>query len=62
LRASIWWGRLRPTHIYSDFKADKLVGTTTIVVSPDGKTTTVTEIILDANGKLINNITVFDKQ
>jgi len=50
------------THIYSDFKAGKLVGTTTIVVSPEGRTMTVTEIILDANGKLINNITVFDKQ
>jgi hypothetical protein len=50
------------THIYSDFKAGKLVGTTTIVVSPDAKTLTSTAIILDANGKLINDITVFDKQ
>jgi hypothetical protein len=50
------------TQIFSDFKAGKLVGTTTFVVSPDGKTITATEIILDANGKLINNITVFDKQ
>jgi hypothetical protein len=48
--------------IFSDNKAGKLVGTTTLVVSPDGKTLTATAIILDANGKLINNITVFDKQ
>jgi hypothetical protein len=40
------------TQIFSDTKAGKLVGTTTIVVSQDGKTTTVTEIVLDANGKL----------
>jgi hypothetical protein len=50
------------THIFSDLKAGKLVGTTATVVSPDGKTTTATEIVLDPNGKLINNITVFDKQ
>jgi hypothetical protein len=48
--------------IYSDFKAGKLVGTSTFIVSPDGKTITATELILDANGKLINNIAVFDKQ
>jgi len=50
------------TQIFSDLKADKLVGTTTIVVSPDGKTTTATAIILDANGRPINNISVYDKQ
>jgi hypothetical protein len=50
------------TQIFSDLKADKLVGTTTIVVSPDGKTTTATAIILDGNGRPINNISVYDKQ
>jgi hypothetical protein len=50
------------TQIFSDIKASKLVGTSTFVVSPDGKTLTATEILLDANGKLINNITVWDKQ
>jgi hypothetical protein len=48
--------------IFSDTKAGKLVGTTTFVVSPDGKTLTSTAVLLDATGKSINNITVYDKQ
>jgi hypothetical protein len=48
--------------IFSDTKAGKLVGTTTFVVSPDGKTITATAIILDTNGRPINNISVYDKQ
>jgi hypothetical protein len=49
------------TKIFSDIKAGKLVGTTTFVVSPDGKTMTATAIGLDANGRQIN-ISVYDKQ
>ena len=50
------------THINSFTKAGKLVGTSTTVVSPDGKTTTATNMLLDATGKLINNVAVYDKQ
>jgi hypothetical protein len=50
------------TLINSRTKAGKLVGTQTVVVSPDGKTLTSTTIGPDANGRQINNITVYDKQ
>jgi len=50
------------TLIVSRTKAGKLVGTQTEVVSPDGKTRTITQILLGANGRLIHNIAVYDKQ
>jgi hypothetical protein len=50
------------TIIRTHLKAGKLVGTQTIAVSPDSKTLTATAIDLDANGRQINNITVWDKQ
>jgi hypothetical protein len=50
------------TLISSRTKAGKLVGTNTVVVSPDGKTLTGTNMFLDATGKLKYNITVWDKQ
>jgi Lipocalin-like domain len=56
------WARVDAyTLINSNTKAGKLVGTRTVVVSPDGKTLTATKILLDATGKLINNIVVYDK-
>jgi hypothetical protein len=50
------------TVIVSRTKAGKFVGTETVVLSPDGKTLTATTILLDANGRKINNILVYDKQ
>jgi hypothetical protein len=50
------------TLINSRTKAGKFVGTQTVVVSPDGKTLMATNILLDANRRPINSITVFDKQ
>ena len=50
------------TLIFSDIKAGKLVGTTTFVASPDGKTMTATAIGLDANGRQFNNVAVYEKQ
>jgi hypothetical protein len=49
------------TLIDSRTKAGKLVGTQTSVVSPDGKTLTVTTLLIDANGRPFNNTLVFDK-
>jgi hypothetical protein len=48
--------------IYSYTKAGKLVGTMTVVVSPDGRTATVTYMGIDANGRPDNVISVYDKQ
>jgi hypothetical protein len=50
------------TVIISRTKAGKLVQTVTNVVSQDGKSNTITTIGTDANGRPINNITVYDKQ
>jgi len=50
------------TLISSVTKAGKLVGTVTFVVSSDGKTATATSILLDANGRHINEIHVYDKE
>jgi hypothetical protein len=51
------------TIIFSRSKAGKLVSTGTNVVSPEGKTLTVTTTgILDANGVSGTNIAVYDKQ
>jgi hypothetical protein len=50
------------TVIISRTKAGKLVQTVTNVVSQDGKTNTITTTGTDANGRPINNITVWDKQ
>jgi hypothetical protein len=50
------------TLIYSRLKAGKLVATGTFVVSPDGKTVTVTNTGIDRNGKPLKSIAVYDKQ
>ena len=51
------------TIIFSRSKAGKLVSTGTNVLSPDGKTMTVTTTgILDASGLTGTNIGVYDKQ
>jgi hypothetical protein len=50
------------TVIRSLTKAGKLVETLTHVVSPDGKTLTITTNGIDANGRPFNNIAVNDKQ
>jgi hypothetical protein len=50
------------TIISSRTKAGKLVGTQTLVVSPDGKTLTTTTIGPGAFGPQVNNIAVWDKQ
>ena len=39
------------THIYSETKAGKLIGSMTIVISPDGKTLTSTYARINANGQ-----------
>jgi hypothetical protein len=57
------WTRVDPyTVIISRTKAGKLVQTSTVVVSRDGKTATATTTGIDANGRLINDIADFDKQ
>jgi hypothetical protein len=48
--------------ITSRTKAGKLVQTDTDVVSQDGKMWTFTSMGTDANGRLVNNIAVYDKQ
>jgi hypothetical protein len=51
------------TVIRSLTKAGKLVGVTTAVVSPDGKTLTITTTGVNVHGRQsLNNITVYDKQ
>jgi hypothetical protein len=50
------------THVMSFTKAGKLVRVETNVVSRDGKTATATISGVDANGRQINNIQVYDKQ
>jgi hypothetical protein len=50
------------TVILSRFKAGKLVQVETLVVSTDGKTWTATRLGMDANGRKINDIAVYDKQ
>ena len=51
------------TLISSRTKAGKLIGTQTVVVSPDGKTLTATTTAINAaNGQPFNSIQVFDKQ
>ena len=50
------------TIISSRTNAGKLVGTQTLVVSPDGKTLTTTTIGPGAFGPQVNNIAVWDKQ
>jgi hypothetical protein len=50
------------TIIFSRTKAGKLVGTVTNVLSQDGKTATNTTTGINANGRPVNNITVFEKQ
>lgn len=43
-------------------KADKVTSTAKIVLSPDGKTRTVTASGTDANGKEVRSTAVYDKQ
>ena len=43
-------------------KAGKFVGTQTIAGSPDGKTLTSTTTGVDASGRGVNVIAVYDKQ
>jgi len=43
-------------------KAGKVVGTSKVVISADGKVTTLTAKGMDASGKLISNTSVYDKQ
>lgn len=50
------------TIILSRLKAGKLVQVETVVVSADGKTWTATRLGIDANGRQINDIAVYDKQ
>lgn len=50
------------TLIETRLRAGKLVGTETLVVSPDGKTATATLISLDANGQKFSAVRVYDKQ
>jgi hypothetical protein len=50
------------TIIISRTKAGKLVQTITNVLSQDGKMLTVTTIGIDANGRPLNNNTIYDKQ
>jgi hypothetical protein len=47
---------------FSRTKAGKVVLTGTIVVSPDGKTRTITTTGTDANGRRITTVGVADKQ
>ena len=57
------WTRIdASTLIVSRTKAGKLVGTVTLAVSPDGRTMTITEIGVDANGRSTNDLAVYDKQ
>jgi hypothetical protein len=50
------------TIIISRTKAGKLVQTSTGVISLDGKTMTTTTTGINANGRQINDIAVYDKQ
>jgi hypothetical protein len=50
------------TTIYSRTKAGRFVGIQTVIVSPDGKTLTATNIGASPGGPQVNNITVYDKQ
>jgi hypothetical protein len=43
-------------------KAGKAVGTSKVVISADGKTTTLTAKITDASGKSATAVSVYDKQ
>jgi hypothetical protein len=46
----------------TDKKGDKVVATSTRVVSEDGKTMTVTVTGTNAQGQAMNNVTVWEKQ
>jgi hypothetical protein len=46
----------------TDKKGDKMVATSTRVISADGKTMTVTTKGTNAQGQAVNNVTVWDKQ
>jgi hypothetical protein len=50
------------TVILSRLKAGKLVQVETLVVSPDGRTWTATRLGIDANGRKVNAVAVYDKQ
>jgi hypothetical protein len=50
------------TTVRTDKKDGKVVQTLTRVVSPDGKTMTVTVKGTNAQGQPVNNVIVFDKQ
>ena len=50
------------TIVISYTKAGKLVRTATNVLSQDGKTITATNIGMDASGRPVNIIAVYDKQ
>ena len=50
------------TVIVSRTKAGKFVGTQTIAVSPDGKTLTSTTTGVDASGRGVNVIAMYDKE
>jgi hypothetical protein len=43
-------------------KAGKVIGTSKVVVSPDGKVTTLTANMTDASGKPVTATSVYDKQ
>jgi hypothetical protein len=50
------------TFVFTRMKAGKLVGVGTAVVSQDGKTWTVTQTGVDANGRPANSVAVYEKQ
>jgi hypothetical protein len=50
------------TLVNSRTKGGKLVGTQIVTVSSDGKMLTDTVVLIDTNGRPINNVTVYDKQ
>jgi hypothetical protein len=57
------YNRLDPnTYIFSRLKGGKLVGVGWGVVSPDGKTWTVTQTGPDVSGRPTNSVAVYDKQ
>jgi hypothetical protein len=60
--ASVWTRVDAYTLNVSRTKAGKIVQTVSNVVTPDGKTLTLTTTGTDENGRQFNNIAVYDKQ
>jgi hypothetical protein len=50
------------TFIFARFKAGKLVGAGTGLLSQDGKAMTITSTGIDANGRPYTNFSIYDKQ